>query len=467
MSSPSGAPHPNQDPSYELGDLELAPRSARGSLQTPRKPGGAPVVRTEHEPDLDDELTRVADHKPGRSDNDHSLGEFSRGNDISELDESVGYDHFGDDDRSLELDVPPEQIAIGAPSKPPLRASLGNGMSLPPRSSRAPRSGSPRDEERAARELADYGEPEAGFGAPGYVVRVAQRWVGLYRARRQIERRASELADHYEKALRDLGRALLDDSAVTQHDSLRERVLLVQTKQGELARAEEATREARAREESELSALRQKSAALEAELAPFLQAERAAETNLAKLDAELKRCKAKVQRAEIELRAMTRASLPPPAERVQNVEIERSTQQTEIDTLTTAQSEATAALGRARRELALRRGSVDGAGRAQEQQQQAARAKSRAHEEAIARAEHALSAALCTLAEAAEALGLAHSANEQVEGLRAREKALDLVVDELAKYDRALTLYDRAALLKGSIMWLALFAVIAILIRIL
>lgn len=473
MSSQSGVPKPNPDPSYALGDLELAPLATRPSLQTPRKPTAD--LASQLEPEDDEELTTVAPEKLSRPYD--RLEEFSRGNGPSELDSS-GFDGFGDDD-SIELDLPRGEPHAGRvhasfargslrpDSTAPARPSASTAASVAPRaSSRAPRSGSPRDDERKARELADFGEPDGGFGAPAYVLRVAMRMVALYGARRKIEQRASELAERYEQALRDLGRALLDDSAVTQHESLRDRVLVVQTRQGELQRAEEATLAARARQESELLAIKQKADALDAELAPYVQAEQKAESTQAALEAELKRKKAKLQRAEIELRALTRASLPPPPERLQSVEAERAQQESEIAALHAQHTEATAALGRARRELALRRGSVDHVGREQEQKQQEVQAQSRVHEEAVARAEHALSSALCTLAEAADELGLAHSANEQVEGLRASEKSLDDVVDQLAQYDRALTVYDRPSVLRGSLMWLALLSAIAVALRV-
>jgi hypothetical protein len=395
---------------------------------------------------------------------DLELDGFSRGNDVSELGASTSA--FYDEDASLELDAPGgDPRALRLSSKPPQQQSV-RGPSLAPRPSGGPRSGSPRDDERMARELASYGEPDEGLGAPGYVLRVVARMASLYRERRQIEQRSRAHADAYEQALRDLGRALLDDSAVMQHEALRERVLNVQTRQGELAAAEAKTRAAEAQAESELAALQKKSAALEAELLPFRQAESRAESKLAALSAELKRKKAKLQRAEIELRALTRASVPPPAERLQGIEVERSQQQRELDGLAAAQAEATAALTRARRELSLRRGAVDGVSSQHLKHESAVRMSSHAHEEAVARAEHALSAALCTLAEAADAVGLAHAAAEQVAGLRSSERTLDEVVDQLARYDRALTVYHRPTLLRGALMWATLLVVLGILARV-
>jgi len=475
MSSRHSAPGSDDDTSYELGDLELAPLPAR------------PATKPEAV-EFDEELTTVVPEMRGAlPSNDMGL-EFSRGNEAHELRESEEDHGFGDpglEGPALELDLPDDGRAAlrsqhsGAPEQPTVaRASFPRGSltpsqpteshsSGPPRSSRAPLSGSPESDERAARVLAGYGEARTGLDAARYLLHVGLRMVALYRERRDIEQRASELAASYDKALLDLGRALLDDQAVRAHDGLRDRVLLVLTKQGELTASEQSSQAARAHEDQALDALTQTRAALEAELAPYLSAEKRAEAAHQKVETELKRKKAKLQRAEIELRALTRASVPPPPDRVEAIEAERQVQQSELADLQAALAESLAALGRARRELSLHRGGLDNLEREEAQKQSESRARGRGHEEQVARAEHALSAALCALAEAADGFGLAHSAAEQVAGLRASEGALDLVVDQLARYDRALTIYDREAVLRGGAIWLGLIGVVLLLIRLL
>jgi hypothetical protein len=474
---------PDDDESYALGDLELAPLPIR------------PSHKPREEPNFDEELTVVVPEvRVGPPDNDIDMGlAFSRGNQAHELRETDDDHGFGDPlvGPSLELDLPLDDPTLRrVSSQPPVRASLrGDEAARPSRpsdgtprasvrgesvprasgapSGRAPHASGPEDDERAARSLADYGDPASGLGAARYVVHVARRLFSLYRERHAVEQRASAAASAYEQALTDLGRALLDDQAVRAHEGLRDRVLLVQTKQGELSKAEESTRAAREREDGELEALAHKKRALEGELAPYVEAERHAAHALQNSEADQKRKKAKLQRAEIELRALSRASLPPPPDRVQSIESERAAQQRELLEMEQSHAAATAAVARTRRELSLRRGSLDAIEREQEQKQSESRARSRGHEESVARAEHALSAALCGLAEAADAFGLAHAAADQVTGLRAREAELDQVVDLLARYDRALTLYDRDALLRGGAIWLAALIVLAIALRIL
>jgi len=478
MSSRQSAPGPDDDPSYELGDLELAPLPAR------------PVAKPTGE-EFDEELTTVVPElRTAPPSNDMGL-EFARGNQAHELRES-DHDHgYGDpafEGPSLELDLPdtgkpslrgvdsassraPDTATVARASFP--RGSLSASQpsethsSGPPRSSRAPLSGSPEGDERAARALAGYGEAQSGLDAARYLLHVGLRMFALHSERRDIEQRASELATSYDKALLDLGRALLDDQAVRSHDGLRDRVQLVLTKQGELTATEQASQAAHAHEGQALEALAKKRAALEAELLPFRSAEQRAEAAHQTAEAELKRKKAKLQRAEIELRALTRASAPPPPDRVDAMEAERQVQQSELADCQAALAETSAGLERARRELSLHRGGLDDLEREHEQRQRESRARGHGHEEQVARAEHALSAALCGLAEAADSFGLAHAAAEQVAGLRASESALDVVVDQLGRYDRALTLYDREAALRGAAIWMGLIGVVLLLIRLL
>lgn len=328
---------------------------------------------------------------------------------------------------------------------------------------RVSRSGRPLDEERRARELADYGLAEGGIDPARYIIHVGLRMFALWRARGPIEQRASELATAYEEALKELGRALLADQAVLSHEGLAERVLLVRTRQGELEKAQADSRAAIEREAGAAEQLGREAEQLKAELAPYLAAEQQAEAVRAKADAAVKRQRAKLQRAEIELRALSKASIPPPAERVQAIEGERTSQQKELDGLDVQLNEANAALGRARRELALRQGSLSELERRLRQQENASRAQVRGHEASVARAEHALSSVLVALAEAADAVGLAQAAHDQVLTLRESERNLDEVVDLLARYDRALHVYDREAVYRGAAMWLGVVLALVLL----
>ncbi|HEY6880585.1 MAG TPA: hypothetical protein VI299_21320, partial [Polyangiales bacterium] len=389
MSAPRPSPEKDDEKGYELGDLELAPRRPSLSQQgLPQLPADDPLIALTGAPSNDFQFDLQRGHEIVQPRPSGVLPGVPL--DDGEFDDSVG-------GPALELDI--------TPSKPPVRASMPRPTddAVPARGStpegRVTHSGRPLDEERRARELAGYGMAEGGIDPARYVIHVAQRMFVLWRQRGPIEARAGELAEAYEDALKDVGRALLDDPAVHAHEGLAERVLLVRTRQGELEKTRADTQAAIERDSGAAEQLAREIAEAQAALAPFTAAEQQADAMRAQAEAALKRQRAKLQRAEIELRALSKASIPPPAERVQNIEAERAAQQRELDGLEVALNDANAALGRARRELSLRRGTLDELERRQRQQQNTSRAEARDHEANIARAEHALSAVLIGLAE--------------------------------------------------------------------
>ncbi len=459
MVSRDTAPEADEN-SYELGDLELAPQPVRPSQQQPPARFQKPRDESDEEHDVLPALSTFESSVPA---NDINTS-FDRG-------ARSGAEAFGGglDDAlegpSLELetlaDVPATRSArpqVESARRPSSAHSSSRALAG---------SGRPqRDQEQAARELAAYGEPPSGFlGAARYVGRVAVRLMSLYRERREVEERASGRAEAYEQSLDALGRALLNDAEVCAHEGLREQVANVEAKQRALAEIEAATRDARAREESALAALKKARSELEAELAPFVAEEQRVALQHEKLEAELKRKQAQVQRAAIELRALAKASLPPPPARVQGIELERQEREAQLLALNVRHGESSAELGRARRELALRRGGLDILERQHEERTARTRALHGRLDADVSLAERALRAALCGLAEAADKLEVPHTAADEIEDVRAREAALDEVVELLTRYDRALSLYDRAALMRGALVWASFALAVLLLIR--
>jgi hypothetical protein len=446
---------------YELGDLELAPKRSHAAPSAPSLPSDP-----DHDP-----LPALATFKPSRPANDFETV-FERGAQQTLSDDETGFD-TDLSGPSLELDLAAPALTLRAEPAPAERASSPRPSlesartSQPSLSPRTP-SGSPRDPERAAHALAGYGEPPSGFGgAAPYLVRVGLRMFTLLRERRELESVASERADVYERALDALGRALLNDHEVCAHEALREQVALVEAKQRALSEVEAATRDVRAREERAIAALEEARAKLEAELAPYVEAEHKAAREHEKLETELRRTQARVARAEIELRAIGKASLPPPAERVKSIESEREERANELARLTARHAEASTELGRARRELALRRGGLDVLERQHEQRMAQARALHGRFDSDVAAAERTLRAALCGLAEAADALAIPHTAADEIRDVRAAEAQLDEVVERLTRYDRALALYDRDALVRGALVLLLGLLALVLLVRML
>jgi hypothetical protein len=269
----------------------------------------------------------------------------------------------------------------------------------------------------------------------------------------------------YERALDALGRALLNDAEVCAHEGLRAHLTEVEAKQRALAEVEASNRDARSREERALEALYEARAKLESELAPFLEEEQRAGAHHGKLETELKRKQAQLQRAEIELRALSKASIPPPPERIQGIGAERQRREAELAEITAQHSEASAALGRARRDLALRRGGLDALERQHEERMAKARALHGRLDADVSAAERALRVSLCALAEAADRLEVPHTAADEIAAVRTAESALDACVEQLTRYDRALSLYDRDALVRGALLYFALLMALVLVAR--
>jgi len=477
MSEKGGGSAPDPKPSFELPELELAPPRPRPSHKVFRAPS-AP------------ELEPLPQRAPSLPDNDVELGhgwpspDTALGLDVASREVALGSTRpevrtlrgdrrtqdpleFGArgglDDASLELDLPDDdQLAQRVASTP---ATSGSDRS-PARIATAvtPSTRTPGGTVSDAEELAGYGAAQPGFGAARYVAHVVRRMLVLRRERRAVEHEARARSEAYEAALGALGRALLDDPAVRAHESLRAQVASVEEQQVALAELEAKTHEADANAAEALKQLAAERAALEEQLAPYVEREREAEQAHAASEAELARRRAKVQRAEIELRALGRASVPPPG-RTEQLEGERAERRSALDTWLAAHAETAAALGRARREVALRRGALDALTERERAQYGSAEARKLALTRDIARAEHALSAALCALAEAAEAVGVAQAAATQVATLRTSEAALDALVEKLARYDRALAGYDRDAMVRGALYWFALALALLLLVR--
>jgi hypothetical protein len=465
MSTSGLRPDTEPENTYELGDLELAPRPQPSTPPAPDRRGHAEAPPSDPRSlvaarDASDELALLSFRQPLSVDNDR----------VRAIGLPTGAADFGssfDDElhgEALELDLPTEQPPRVVSSTPPTRASS------PSLASGAPRglaSGAPADEARRDRELAAYGGPPHGLAAATYALHVARRASVLFRERRALEQRAAALADAYEEALVAFGKALLEDPSVLAHPSLSGQVAAAQALERALLAVHEGVNSARQEDERALEQLANRRAEQEQKLAPYLAEEQRTLLAQQKLAADLKRRRAQLQRVEIELRALDKASLPPPPERLQRGERERTEQQLQLEALTALHAEAELASSRARRDLSARRGELDQVEREHADVSRRSRARHRLLDEQVSTAEHALAQGLCALAEAADSVGLAHAAIAQGAALREREAALDQLIEQIARYDRALPLYDREGLVRGALLWLGLAFLLTIALRLL
>ena len=437
------APQGN-DEGYDLGDLELASWPMKSSTPDSWDPalglgmgdlGALPAA----EPANDVALSRHASEPAHARGPDRTLEEAAHG-------------------PAIELDLPSDDPGVIRPrlSNQPRVPSQPRGSSQSTPVPEARRN----DGARAAHVLADFGDPPRGLVASAaYVIRTAKRLRALVRERRTLAAREKQERTEHEIALAMLGRALARDAVVLGHAALEDRSARVQALWAELAQRTQDALGARAEEQAALSSLAAQRATLETELAPFLTAEREALAAYARSEAELKRRRALEQRVDIELRALSRASLPPPPERRARLEREQQERAAEVTAARAGHDESTRVLGLARRELSLRRGQLDALSEQQDRRTAQSRGLDARLDLEITSARQALDAELAALAQAARKLGLTSPSSEEVARVTRCESRLDELTSQLAAYERALTLYDMGGLIKGALVWIALVLV--------
>lgn len=427
----------DQEQGYDLGELELAPRP------TPRTKDGSAERAI-----ADDALPSLSGFHTPRPSNDAASAKL--------IDHAhVHLDGFDEHDAQLELDLPHDDPMLSR-SLPPRRPSLPERASVRPL-----RPSTPEEEARAAVRLSGYGEPPQGLiDAARYVLHVIRRSFKLRRERHALERHTHDLTHAREAAATELGRALYADKSLTRQPALNDAFARADGAEAELVRRNEAVKRARAEEQANLVLLEEKRAAIESQLAPYLAAERKAASENQRCEAELKRKRAQHQRLDIELRAMERATVPPPPERRQHVETELRGRASELAALVKAHADSERALGQARHELALRRGSLDATERDQAKRRSDARTLDTRLQGELGAAEEALARELRAIAEIAHSHGLAAAHPSEAKRLDEAEDALDALVEQIATYDRALARYHRPTLVKGMLVWMTLAAVL-------
>ena len=457
MSSSRRTPDKDDENSYELGDLELAPPApaARASRRTepairaqrPLVPAHAALPPTTWGSMFCSAATRSREPRQAGV----AARRTARGRSSSTTATAVPSWSWTP---SRQKPEPVRAPACRAPVATPERLHSSGR----PSASRA--RGRPLDEERRARELADYGQAEGGLDPARYLIHVGLRMFAL-RARGPIEQRASELAD----VLRGGAARARPRAARRSRRCARTTACASACCWCRPARASWTRRRRTAAGAWRARPARRWSGAQAGELK--LDAARRSEQAeqrpkpRAKADAELKR-----QRPSYSAPRSSCARCPrrraAPGRRSRRIDGERAAAAARARRPAGAVLiEATAALGRARRELALRRGGLDELERKRACKRapcaRTCAVTRRASGTRRARPERGVGAP----GRGRRCCGLAHCAREQVLRLRASESALDEVVDQLAVRPRAAHLRSRRGL-TGAAMWLGvLFAGLA------
>jgi hypothetical protein len=323
------------------------------------------------------------------------------------------------------------------------------------------------NEADAIQALARFNDPPLGLIASiPYAFHVAGRVFSLRKERALALEQQRLRADEHKAALVALGQALLTSATDKRMEPLRSKVAHVHDERAKVERADQGVERTREGNQRALNLLRSEAEHLKEELQPYVAAEQAALTVQRKADEEVRRAQAMQKRVEIELRALEAAAAVDEA-RIDALNSQLEQRQTAVQALAAPLAQATEELGKARRDLALKRGALD----VNEEKQKRMEAESRARELEAEGHKHAANgafeAALCELAEAARKLKLDALAPSNAAGVKTSESALEAAGFVVVRFDSALKLYDRKAVLRGFAMTAGIIAlaVVALILR--
>jgi hypothetical protein len=296
--------------------------------------------------------------------------------------------------------------------------------------------------------IADYGPPPGGILAcVPYAALVLTRRRALSAALIDLRRLEKTAERDREEALIALGRAL---HAARDELAPLTRELAAADEAGQLAgqRAGE-WEEARRTAESQRASLDAKIAEAARAALPYRDRETKLATQMEVRETDLRRAKARLSRAEIELRNLAQSQAD--ASRSELLEAERVARQAEASAAQAHVDELAPKLAEARRELAVLL-SAENDLRAQRRAVDALDARSEhAHHGVASEAERAYHAAVVELASQALARSLADRvAPDQAKAAQRMRAAFDTRAREVALHEAALVAYDRIGFQKGA-----------------
>jgi hypothetical protein len=311
----------------------------------------------------------------------------------------------------------------------------------------------------AARTLANFGDPPASLIASvSYAVHATRRLFTLRNERAAVQHEVQRRAHEHNQALTAMGQALMAIASQPTMEPLRSKVARVFDERAKVEKAGVDVERTREDNQRAAAALEQEAGALREKLEPFVLREKDAAEAQRRAEEEVRRAQAMQRRAEIELRALNEASATPDPRRLEALELQLTQRRGAVAALLETVNQTNEVLGAARRELALQRGSLDVVEDRRKKLMAAVRAREAEVEGQKRAADGALDATLRELAEAARQQKLEALVPPSAGAARQTEAALNQVGTQLTRFDRALTLYDRSALIRGYGLVLALVA---------
>jgi hypothetical protein len=339
--------------------------------------------------------------------------------------------------------------------KPEPRASQREGAPQPGKAKLSAEAA----ELQEVRALAGFGDaPDGLITSVRYAVHVTRRLFTLRGERAAAQQEVQKRAHEHNAALAAMGQALMAIASQPTMEPLRSKVARVFDERAKVEKAGVDVEKAREDNQRAAAALEQEASVLREKLEPFVVREKQASEAQKRADEEVRRAQAMQRRAEIELRALNEASDSPDPRRLEALELQLTQRRGVVAALLETLDQANVVLGQARHELALQRGSLDVVEDRRKRLTAATRAREAEVEGQKRAADGALDATLRELAEAARQHKLEGLVPSSAETARQTEAALNQAGGRMVRFDRALTLYDRSAVIKGYGLLLAIAA---------
>jgi hypothetical protein len=317
-----------------------------------------------------------------------------------------------------------------------------------------------RKEAEAVQALARFNDaPDGLLASVQYTFHVASRLWSLRKERTAAVTQQRLRAEEHKAALVALGEALMSQANDKRMEPVKSQVAQVHGERAKVAHADQGVERTREGNQRALALMRSEADHLKEELEPYVAAEKEALGAQRKADEEVRRAQAMQKRVEIELRALEAATTVDAA-KIDALNAQLEQREKNVEALTAVVTQMNEALGKARRDLALKRGALD----VNEEKQKRLEAESRARElEAEGHknaANGAYQAALCELSESARKQKLDALAPDSAAKVKASEAALEAADLAVLHFDRALTLYDRKTAVRGLLMVTGLVALV-------
>ncbi len=309
-------------------------------------------------------------------------------------------------------------------------------------------------EAQELRDLAGFGDTPGGYvSCARYALHVAVRLFVLRKEVKRVQQHAQNATAQYHAALASLGQALVAHEKTPPYQKFAGLFSAIYTAESQVHRVDQSLAQAQAETAVRVSALEQKRALFEADMAPLLEKEREAERAHKETSEQLRRAQGLEKRVEIELRALSEATVEVDANKLKALQEKLAERRQAVAAVLVDTENAQAHLGRMQRDCAQKRREIQGTDDEKRKLEGAARAQASAIGKEASATTQAHQDALRALAEAALGADLVEQHLPQTKSVAEARILCEEAKLSLDRYERARKLYHRKSVIKGAVLW--------------